>query len=204
DRIVDGTHQRDAAQQGLPLLQQGAAQQVGGEHARQQHHHDHQREPETGDIDAHQGLRRQEAGHEALQGGDQQAQHPDGDDQGNPDQQPGDEVLLDDAHAHRPVAYQAEAAGAGVDAAGAALSLLAGASALAAPLSAVALPDLAAPWPPEPLRKSVTYQPEPLSWKPAAVTCLAKVSWPHSGQTDSGASENFCSTSLAWPQALHL
>ena len=23
------------------------------------------------------------------------------------------------------------------------------------------------------LRKSVTYQPEPLSWKPAAVTCLA-------------------------------
>ena len=24
-----------------------------------------------------------------------------------------------------------------------------------------------------PSRKSVTYQPEPLSWKPAAVTCLA-------------------------------
>ena len=26
---------------------------------------------------------------------------------------------------------------------------------------------------PEPPRKSVAYQPEPLSWKPAAVTCLA-------------------------------
>ena len=26
------------------------------------------------------------------------------------------------------------------------------------------------------LRKSVTYQPEPLSWKPAAVTCLENVS----------------------------
>jgi hypothetical protein len=38
----------------------------------------------------------------------------------------------------------------------------------------VLLPDdavLALPEPP--LRKSVTYQPEPLSWKPAAVTCLA-------------------------------
>ena len=27
--------------------------------------------------------------------------------------------------------------------------------------------------PPPLLRKSVTYQPDPLSWKPAAVTCLA-------------------------------
>lgn len=27
--------------------------------------------------------------------------------------------------------------------------------------------------------KSLTYQPEPLSWKPAAVTCLAYVDCPH-------------------------
>ena len=44
---------------------------------------------------------------------------------------------------------------------------------------------------PEPPRKSVTYQPEPLSWKPAAVTCLAKADWPHCGQTVSTGSEIF-------------
>src|SRR5690606_38954871 len=47
------------------------------------------------------------------------------------------------------------------------------------------------------LRKSVTYQPDPLSWKPAAVTCLAKVSCPHCGHVDSGASDTFWSTSWA-------
>jgi hypothetical protein len=46
-------------------------------------------------------------------------------------------------------------------------------------------------------RKSVTYQPLPLSWKPAAVTCLLKASLPQFGQTVKGASEIFCSTSLA-------
>ena len=35
--------------------------------------------------------------------------------------------------------------------------------------------------PPLPPRKSVTYQPEPFNWKPAAVTCLRNVSFPHSG-----------------------
>ena len=55
-----------------------------------------------------------------------------------------------------------------------------------------------------PPRKSVTYQPEPLSWKPAAVTCLVKASAPQAGQTDSGVSDIFCSTSLAWPQEPHL
>lgn len=55
----------------------------------------------------------------------------------------------------------------------------------------------AADWPaaglPAPLllRKSVTYQPEPLSWKPAAVTCLEYVLWPQAGQSASGASEIF-------------
>jgi hypothetical protein len=55
-----------------------------------------------------------------------------------------------------------------------------------------------------PPRKSVTYQPEPLSWKPAAVTCLTYVGLPQAGQTVRGASDIFCSTSSAWPQVLHL
>ncbi len=55
-----------------------------------------------------------------------------------------------------------------------------------------------------PPRKSVTYQPEPLSWKPAAVICLENASAPQAGHCVSGASEIFCSTSLAWPQAPHL
>ena len=61
-----------------------------------------------------------------------------------------------------------------------------------------------AEFPPLPPRKSVTYQPEPLSWKPAAVTCLEKACAPQAGQTVRGASEIFCSTSLAWPQEPHL
>ena len=57
--------------------------------------------------------------------------------------------------------------------------------------------------PPEPPRKSVTYQPEPFSWKPAAVTCLRNASFPHSGHCDSGASLIFWSTSFAKPHASH-
>jgi hypothetical protein len=48
-----------------------------------------------------------------------------------------------------------------------------------------------------PLRKSVTYQPEPLSWKPAAVTCLENVSFPQAGHCVSGASLSFRSTSFS-------
>ena len=70
------------------------------------------------------------------------------------------------------------------------------ASALASP------PSLAAPVLPQ--RKSVTYQPEPLSWKPAAVTCLAKAGLPQAGQSVNGGSDIFCKKSLAWPQDSHL
>ena len=49
-------------------------------------------------------------------------------------------------------------------------------AASAAPSLAASLPALLPP------RKSVTYQPEPLSWKPAAVTCLAKAAAPQAGQ----------------------
>ena len=70
------------------------------------------------------------------------------------------------------------------------------ASALASPpsLAAAVLPP----------RKSVTYQPEPLSWKPAAVTCLAKAGLPQAGQSVKGGSDIFCKKSLAWPQDSHL
>ncbi|CAM2191492.1 protein of unknown function [Paraburkholderia kururiensis] len=50
-----------------------------------------------------------------------------------------------------------------------------------------------------PPRKSVTYQPEPFSWKPAAVTCLRKVSFWHSGHCVKGESLIFCSTSFWKP-----
>jgi hypothetical protein len=78
------------------------------------------------------------------------------------------------------------------------LSLVVAAAVLAAaapvaPAAAVVLAWL-------PPRKSVTYQPEPLSWKPAAVSCFLNVSAPHAGQAVSGASDIFCKTSLAWPQ----
>jgi hypothetical protein len=73
-----------------------------------------------------------------------------------------------------------------------ALSLVA-AAAVAAVLAVAAGADV----PPEPPLKSVAYQPEPLSWKPAAVSCLENVGLPHSGQSVSGASAIFCKTSLA-------
>src|SRR5450830_1863550 len=50
-------------------------------------------------------------------------------------------------------------------------------------------------------RKSVTYQPEPLSWKPAAVSCFLKLSLLQDGQTVNASSDIFCSTSLAKPHA---
>lgn len=68
-------------------------------------------------------------------------------------------------------------------------------------VAAAVAPELAAPAAAEPPRKSVTYQPEPLSWNPAAVTCLLKASAPQAGQVVRGESDIFCKTSLAWPQA---
>lgn len=53
-------------------------------------------------------------------------------------------------------------------------------------------------------RKSVTYQPLPFNWNPAAVTCLVYVAAPHAGHTVNGASEIFCNTSCACPQVAHL
>lgn len=52
--------------------------------------------------------------------------------------------------------------------------------------------------------KSVAYQPDPFNWNPAAVTCFLKAGLAQEGQTSSGASDIFCNTSLANPQASHL
>src|SRR6218665_1266344 len=49
--------------------------------------------------------------------------------------------------------------------------------------------------------KSGTYPPDPLSWKPAAVTCFLQASAPQFGHAVRTGSEIFCSTSFAWPQA---
>jgi len=50
----------------------------------------------------------------------------------------------------------------------------------------VAAPAEAAVAPLPPLRKSVTYQPDPFNWKPAAVSCFLNVAAPQAGQSVSG------------------
>ena len=66
--------------------------------------------------------------------------------------------------------------------------------------------DFASPWPSAfadevPPLKSVTYQPDPFSWKPAAVTCLRNPSAPQAGQIDNGGSDTLRNRSAAWPHA---
>ena len=67
------------------------------------------------------------------------------------------------------------------------------------------LPSLdfgAEPEPPAvPPRKSVTYQPDPFNWNPAAVTCFAKLACPQLGHCVNGASLSFCNTSFSKPHA---
>jgi hypothetical protein len=99
--------------------------------------------------------------------------------------------------------YPAEAAGAaGAGAAG--VDVLSLDLALSAALGAESIPvgvlEVAA----GPPLKSVAYQPEPLSWKPAAVSCFLKVEAPQDGQSVSRESDIFCKTSLANPQDSHL
>ena len=93
--------------------------------------------------------------------------------------------------------------GAGAGVAGVLLSvelpaaLAAAAGAASAAVVAGAVPVFGA----LPPRKSVTYQPVPLSWKAGADSCRAKDSAPQDGQTVSVGSDIFCSTSFWWPQA---
>ena len=52
-------------------------------------------------------------------------------------------------------------------------------------------------------RKSVTYQPLPFNWKPAAVTFFTSRGWWHAGHSKSGGSEIFCNASCPAPPAAH-
>lgn len=85
----------------------------------------------------------------------------------------------------------AEAEGAGDAAAAGAADVL---GAISTVLGIVAVPSLDFEPLPSP-RKSVTYQPEPFSAKPAAVTCLTKDSFPQAVQCVSGGSLILRSTS---------
>jgi hypothetical protein len=113
------------------------------------------------------------------------------------------EVVLPDVPEVPPEAGADGAAGVEAAVLEAAASVLAGLSPVAddslpAPTAGLAPPELLSAGAVEaPPRKSVTYQPEPLSWKPAAVTCFLKLSAPQAGHTVSKGSEIFCSTSFA-------
>ena len=52
-------------------------------------------------------------------------------------------------------------------------------------------------------RKSVTYHPEPLSWKLGAASCLRNAALPQDGQSVRGGSLRFCSTSFSNPHWSH-
>ena len=99
----------------------------------------------------------------------------------------------------------AELAGAGAGAGAGAAAAGAGLAAGAGPAAGAALPDSAAGGAAGALPlKSVAYQPLPLSWKPAAVSCLCSAGAWQLGHSVRGASEIFCSASNAWPQSAHL
>jgi len=102
----------------------------------------------------------------------------------------------------QPVAQPAAATGVAALPEAVSALLLALAEVLSLGVTAASAAGAAAP--PEPPLKSVAYQPEPLSWKPAAVSCFENVALPQVGQSVNGASEIFCKTSLAWPQEPHL
>lgn len=96
----------------------------------------------------------------------------------------------------------AAAAGAGADAGAADVSVAPGVvdSPAGFGVSEAALAAFAAGFCPS--RKSVTYQPEPFNWKPAAVTCFVYAAALQAGHTVSTGSDIFCRTSCAWPQLL--
>ncbi len=57
DAAVDGLHDRDAAEQVLPKQEQPLAEDVGGEHAGDEHHDHGEQRAETRDLVAEQRLR---------------------------------------------------------------------------------------------------------------------------------------------------
>src|SRR3546814_711711 len=160
DRIIDRANQRYPAQQLLPAVDQGLADEVGGKHPRQEHHKQYQHDLKTRDLQAKQRLRRQKCRHKAFQCADQQGNNPNRNDQGYPDQQARNEVSLEETHVAPEPAGQVAGALPATGVAGAAAGALLPVS--LAVLDAVLVSAAGVDEPP-PLRKSVTYQPEPLS-----------------------------------------
>ena len=81
----------------MPQLDQLRAEEVGGEHAGQENDEQREQRAEAGDVDAEPVLglqRRRQQQQRLVEHVDHQLQHPDGDDQRDPDQQPGDEIFL--------------------------------------------------------------------------------------------------------------
>src|SRR6267142_2202916 len=121
-------------------------------------------------------------------------QHPQRDDQRDPDQQPGDQVPPQ--RSGNEVLFHGFCNEKARTRAGPVRSRKVDAAAQAAALvSAFLSADFFAP----PL-KSVAYQPVPLSWKPAAESCLRYSGLPQAGHTESGASDTFCRCSSWCPQ----
>src|SRR5690606_32883587 len=170
---INRPDQRYAAQQLFPSANQSLTDEVGGKHAGQEHHQQYQHDLETRNLQTKQRLRRQECRYKASQRVYQQRNNPDGNDQGYPDQQAGNKITLEETHGTREQTAQVEEALPAAGAAGAAAGVAAG----ALPPVSLDVPEAPPASPPAdfepPLRKSVTYQPEPLSWKPAAVSCFS-------------------------------
>src|SRR5262249_51744280 len=111
-------------------------------------------------------------------------QHPEGDDQRDPDQQAGDEVLFHVIETKKPgsrragqdrCAIQSVVAGADFFFASGFASVLA--SVFASPFRSAFLSTGLLPA----LLKSVAYQPLPFSWKPAALRSFLYAFWPQAG-----------------------
>src|SRR6266850_5080622 len=141
-------------------------------------------------------------------------QHPQRDDQRDPDQQPGDQVLpqrsgnevlfhgfCNEKARTRAGPVRSRKVDAAAQAAALDSVLVSGFASgldsvlLSVLVSAFLSADFFAP----PL-KSVAYHPVPLSWKPAAESCLRYSGLPQAGHTESGASDTFCRCSSWCPQ----
>eukprot|EP01041_Mallomonas_annulata_P016852 gene16853-34987_t len=114
--------------------------------------------------------------------------HPERDDQGHQDQEARQQPTAQGSHQSALVAGAAAGVGAG---AGAAAEAAGAAGAASPPAEAGALSAAGTLGATPPL-KSVAYQPVPLSWKPAAVSCFLNEGLPHDRQTVSTGSEIVC------------
>jgi hypothetical protein len=163
DAVVDRLDHRDARQGAFPEAHHALADEVGGSEAGDENQQQGDDDADARHVEAQKGLRpdccrnQQE---NLVKRIDDPGQHDEGDDQRNPDQQPGNEVFFHSVVlACVGTQWHAQLPPQGVEA---------GVSALAASVFGLVLPVLLLP----PPLKSVAYQPLPFSWKPAAEICF--------------------------------